>query len=466
MTAAIVTANLEEVPLTGRMQLQLDCFRPKPREPGFLSNHMTLAPIFQHADSLTSYKQQWPLSQQPADAMLKPYRDVAWGVQLLALQHPSLSSRLSMLPKTAEVRYLADDFQKFASFSDGAAWPWYRFWSLLTAKRKFIITMSAGSLVMHSSHNSLVWGMAHEAGHGIAKHLVEKNSWGLVSTVAIFSWLALSSIAPLPAMALGCVLSTLTKKIVIESWLSQQLEHEADVIGTAISRAAGCTPEDVVYAMSCWFDVHQNRFELILLSNCRICVKQRAAMAALNSYMPKAQLPLPGIGGLDSRDMQRIMASIDKELCLASENVKRLAHGQVKVLLLSIAESSYTKNPLEPWSQSHPHNMDRIAHVQSSSYFTEAVQQTMTGKQCVGEGQRLRKAYQAYPPWLRFVSSLEQVLPGEKDMYHNCVVARHNAVRSRVLAVSKAEAEKEYDISIKLLALLISGCKKLGLDVV
>ncbi|KAL0052049.1 hypothetical protein WJX82_007131 [Trebouxia sp. C0006] len=135
-------------------------------------------------------------------------------------------------------------------------------------------------------------------------------------------------------------------------------------------------------------------------------------MAALNSYMPKAQLPLPGIGGLDSRDMQRIMASIDKELCLASENVKRLAHGQVKVLLLSIAESSYTKNPLEPWSQSHPHNMDRIAHVQSSSYFTEAVQQTMTGKQCVGEGQRLRKAYQAYPPWLRFVNSLEQVLPG------------------------------------------------------
>ena len=30
VTAAIVTANLEEVPLTGRMQLQLDCLRPKP----------------------------------------------------------------------------------------------------------------------------------------------------------------------------------------------------------------------------------------------------------------------------------------------------------------------------------------------------------------------------------------------------------------------------------------------------
>lgn len=220
VTAAIVTANLEEVPLTGRMQLQLDCVQPKPREPGFLSDRMVLAPICQHAESLTSYKQQWPLSQQPAGVTYEPYRDVARGVQLLALQHPSLNSRLSTLPKTAKLRYLADHFQRHASFSDGATWPWYRFCSLLTAKRQFIITMSAGSLLWHSSHNSLVCGMAHEAGHGIAKHLVEKNSWGLVSTVAIFSRLALSSIAPLPALALGCVLSTLTKNIVIESWLS------------------------------------------------------------------------------------------------------------------------------------------------------------------------------------------------------------------------------------------------------
>jgi len=457
VTAAIVTANLEEVPLTGRMQLQLDCFQPKPREPGVLSYHMTLAPICQHAESLTSYRQQWPLSQQPAGVMFETYKDVARGAQLLALQHPSLSSRLSTLPKTAELRYLADHFQRVASYSDGATWAWYRFWSLLTAKRQFIITMSAGSLLQHSSHNSLVWGMAHEAGHGIAKHLVETNSWGLVSTVAIFSRLALSSIALLPAMALGCVLSTLTKKIIIDSWLSQQLEHEADVIGTAISRAAGCSPEDVVYAMSCWLDVHRTRFELIHLTNSGVWMKQRAAVAALNSYMPNAQLPLPDIGGLDSREMRRIMASIDKELCLASEDVKRLAHGQVKVLLLSIAESlCYTKNPLEPWSHSHPHNLDRIAHVQSSSYFTEAVQQMMTGKQCDGEGQRLLKAYQAYPQWLRFIHNLVKVLPGEKDMYHNCVVARHIAVRSRVLAALKAEAEKEYDTSNKLLALLIS----------
>lgn len=151
--------------------------------------------------------------------------------------------------------------------------------------------------------------MAPEAAHGIAKHLVENNSWGLVSTAAIFSRLALSSIALVPAMAPGCVLSTLTKEIVIESWLSQQLEHEADVIGSAISRAAGCSPEDIIYAMTCWLDVHQDRFERIHLTNSGIWMKQRAAVAALIGYMPDVQLPLPDIGGLDSRDMQRIRAS-------------------------------------------------------------------------------------------------------------------------------------------------------------
>jgi len=462
VAAAIVTANLEEVPLTGRMQLRLDCFQPRPREPGVLPRHVKSHPACQNAASLSSCRQHQPLSEQASDVMFETYKDVVRGAELLALQHPSLSSRLSTLPKTAELQYDADQLQSVASFSNGATWAWYRFWSRLTAKRQFIISMSAGSLLQHSSHNSLIWSMAHEAGHGIAKHLVEIDSWGLVSTVAIFSRLALSSIALLPAMALGCVLSTLTKKIVIDSWLCQQLEHEADVIGTAISRAAGCTPEDVMYAMSCWLDVHH--INLTNLVNSGVWMKQRAAVAALNGYMPNARLLLPGIGGLDSRDMRRIMATIDKELCLASEDVKRLAHGQVNMLLVSIAESlCYTKNPLEPWLHSHPHKLDRIAHVKSSSYFADSAHQTMIVRGHDGEGQRLLEAFQAYPQWLLFVHSLEKALPGEervKDMYITCLVSRDRAIRSRVLAASKAEAEREYDPSIRLLALLISVLEK------
>ncbi len=74
--------------------------------------------------------------------MFETYKDVVRGAELLALQHPSLSSRLSTLPKTAELQYDADQLQSVASFSNGATWAWYRFWSRLTAKRQFIINVS------------------------------------------------------------------------------------------------------------------------------------------------------------------------------------------------------------------------------------------------------------------------------------------------------------------------------------
>lgn len=61
----------------------------------------------------------------------------------------------------------------------------------------------------------------------------------------------MSSIAALPAMALGCVLSTIVKNVVIKAWLPQQHKHEADVIRGAISKAAGCSSEDILYSMSC-----------------------------------------------------------------------------------------------------------------------------------------------------------------------------------------------------------------------
>ena len=38
---------------------------------------------------------------------------------------------------------------------------------------------------------------------------------------------------------------------VLERWLRQRQEHEADVIGAAISKAAGCSSEDILYALSC-----------------------------------------------------------------------------------------------------------------------------------------------------------------------------------------------------------------------
>lgn len=56
----------------------------------------------------------------------------------------------------------------------------------------------------------------------------------------------MSSIALLPAMALGCVLSTIVRNVVIQVWLNQRQEHEADVTGAAISEAAGCSSQEIL----------------------------------------------------------------------------------------------------------------------------------------------------------------------------------------------------------------------------
>ena len=84
VTAAIVTANLEEVPLTGRMQLRLDCFQPRPREPGVLPRHVKSHPACQNAASHSSCRQHQPLSEQASDVMFETYKDVVRGAELLA----------------------------------------------------------------------------------------------------------------------------------------------------------------------------------------------------------------------------------------------------------------------------------------------------------------------------------------------------------------------------------------------
>ena len=47
------------------------------------------------------------------------------------------------------------------------------------------------------------------------------------------------------------VRASLVRNVVIGTWSRQRLEYEADVIGAAFGKAAGCSSEDILYAMSC-----------------------------------------------------------------------------------------------------------------------------------------------------------------------------------------------------------------------
>ena len=116
----------------------------------------------------------------------------------------------------------------------------------------------------------------------------KRDSWTLVATCAIFARLALSSIALLPAIALGCVLLTITRNVVIETWLSRQQEHEADIIGAAIAKA-GCSSQDILYAMSCGRLVHHEAAER-RLTRSGVRSHQQQVLASLRKLIPNGLL--------------------------------------------------------------------------------------------------------------------------------------------------------------------------------
>ncbi|KAL3140670.1 hypothetical protein ABBQ32_005236 [Trebouxia sp. C0010 RCD-2024] len=190
-----------------------------------------------------------------------------------------------------------------------------------------------------------LWVKGHEVAHGIAKHQSESDSWTLVATCAGFSRLALSTIALLPAIALGCMLSTVIRRVGIQIWLSQQQEHEADVIGAAIATAAGCSSEDILYAMSCHHFVAHRTAERRLTES-GVPAHQQQVLASLRRLMLHASL-LRTID--DSWDIYQVAATIAAELSMGSAETRQQARLHLDELLSSLSQSLvHVRDPLEP----------------------------------------------------------------------------------------------------------------------
>ncbi|KAL3158282.1 hypothetical protein ABBQ38_010527 [Trebouxia sp. C0009 RCD-2024] len=347
--------------------------------------------------------------------MVALFDEAAVGTHMLAHQHPDLRARLSSLPETAILTYYLEQLGSSVSYSEGPSCAWYDFWSIHKAKRQFKVMLSAGFLLEHRSINSLVWVMGHEFAHGIAKHATERDSWALVATGAIFSRLALSSIPLLPAVALGCALSTVTRHVVIGRWLIQRQEHEADVIGTAIATAAGCSTKDILHALilTCGGLKAEAEAER-MLTEYGIPAHQQQVLASLRKLMPHGLLPETVD---DSLDIRLIKATINTELSTASVETLKLARQHLLELHLDMAQSwLYLRDPFKPWVSTHPYWLDRIAHVKASKYFaaspmTEGLAAYKL-KYATGD-QALLQAYHASPQWPAFVAGLDRDLPQE-----------------------------------------------------
>ncbi|KAL3158279.1 hypothetical protein ABBQ38_010524 [Trebouxia sp. C0009 RCD-2024] len=452
--AGIVAANLEEVPLTGRKQLQIKWLQPGTKSMGWIPDVEEFALMHEPGRPNLSTAQNKQLRLDGGKLMANLFYKAVFSTHMLASEHPDLRARLFSLPETAMLAYYPDQLDSSVSYSEGPSCAWYDFWSIHKAKRQFKVMLSAGFLLEHRSINSLVWVMGHEFAHGIAKHPTESDSWALVATGVIFSRLALSTIPLLPAIALGCVLSTITRHVVIGRWLSQRHEHEADVIGTAIATAAGCSTKDILYALivGCGglaAEVDAER----MLTEYGIPAHQQQVLARLRTLIPHGQLP----GRIDdARDIRLISATIATELSAASAETFQLACKYLAELDVDLALCwLFLRDPLKPWVSTHPYWLDRIAHVKASKYFQEphVARPVMTEAAAAHmlkygyDGQALLTAYHASPEWPAFVAGLDRDLPHEsaEEKYRTRVATRMRSPDS-LLSWMDIRAARQYEL--------------------
>ena len=170
--------------------------------------------------------------------------------------------------------------------------------------------MTAGMLLSQDSANSLTWAMAHEVAHGIAAHAEEQSSWRMNIAGAVFRGLALTGMSLVPAVMLGQIVTNLAWWVLVHFCLAQEQEHEADVLGAAISKASGCRTDDVIATIA------RLHMDDLAYNHHFIARFQRKAVAALRQRLPNIHVPESPIE--DSASLTALVASVQGNQSLVS----------------------------------------------------------------------------------------------------------------------------------------------------
>ena len=152
------------------------------------------------------------------------------------------------------------------------------------------LSASAGVMLQHDTPEELIWVMLYELAHAIAQHGNEHVSWLQLGRLLLFAWILLTPVgvwASFLAWPVYLVLAT-----VGNSWVSQQMEYDADAMGAVISKAAGCSSAAIISCMQ--------RFHANSMLDMKAQFPERAkafdsqtkvGMAALQCLLPDTQLP-------------------------------------------------------------------------------------------------------------------------------------------------------------------------------
>lgn len=167
--------------------------------------------------------------------------------------------------------------------------------------------------------------MAHELAHGIARHHAEKNSWQSMINLMVFGIMAQTRIGLLPIILTTGILCSIIHRFAVGVWLSQLQEHEADVLGVAISQAAGYNVDDAVAQHA-----HQRLWERTW--------SNESPFGCPTAVMDTLQLMMPALPDEvdDSNSLQLVMKAVHAELSTSSLIDMCMALKQVIVLWLSV----------------------------------------------------------------------------------------------------------------------------------
>ena len=277
--------------------------------------------------------------------------------------------------------------------------------------------------------------MSHEVGHGIAKHHDEQESWRMLITGTIFARLALTGMGPKKAVAAGYLASQLACHLYVDTFLSHQHEHEADLLGTAISMSAGCSYDDVVTGLA---RLHSRK---LLAREKEVAATgrpaQERAFAFLLHLLPDIQLPNEIE---DSKGLTAFVKSINEYLGMTPDKHPRIVRHCVDALWLSVAQRlQYTRSPYEALTGTHPHWLDRIAEIKKirKSPDLNWCKGTMTADANDSMALQLG-AYQASPAWPELVRLLTRV-KGKSfaDDFYSCKCIRSRTEQSLLLEVAR-----------------------------
>ncbi len=264
-------------------------------------------------------KQQ--LHKQGLQIMHDVYQTSLSGLNQLAKEDPALLQRLSTLPTAMHLVHDMHSLEPQANFNSSYA-------------NHMQITATAGMLLFQQTPQQLAFIMNHELGHGIAEHSAEMKSWSVLIAFIAFVRLHWSGMGALAALLTTGAIWACTEPLIVGVWLSQLLEFEADEIGVAISKKAGCSPADITTAMAA-ICVREASFRQGAWAGCKTDTRIHTSLMALQQLLPNSQLPMQPVQ--DSRGLQLVLDAVTDELSIQTDIVCALVDEELKCLRRLIA---------------------------------------------------------------------------------------------------------------------------------